>query len=146
MFLVNCLLYLLLGNDVIGIPYLNLYYTDGIRENTLEHNCLLADAYDHYNDIDQRMILYCLSESPGKFPVTIDHSVQKVSFTELVKANITSENLYHWSAPIDLIEDYQVYLKTNPHRMKNIFIIVHYLDLVLNANINSIGNSITLCH
>ena len=50
---------------------------------------------------------YCMSELPSKFIIEAFDFHTKLNFTDLAKQNITSQQLYHWSAPIDLIEDYQ---------------------------------------
>jgi hypothetical protein len=56
------------------------------------------------------MISYCLSELPSKFKIEDDNFVSKFTFAELSKENLSSQQLYLWSAPIDLIEHYQFYL------------------------------------
>ncbi|CAF1486415.1 unnamed protein product [Adineta ricciae] len=53
---------------------------------------------------------YCLSELSSKFTIDKQQSHPNWTFAELSKLNITSEQLHKWSAPIDLIEDYQWYL------------------------------------
>jgi len=51
-----------------------------------------------------------MSEWPLKFNVQNNNPSPKLTFSDLLKLNITSQQLYHWSAPIDLIEHYQFYL------------------------------------
>ena len=38
-------------------------------------------------------------------------------FQELKQLNLTSEHLYQWSAPIDVIEEYQIYLDTDSNEL-----------------------------
>ena len=62
-------------------------------------------------ETDSRQIIsYCMSEWPSKFKIKENNLDQKLTFSQLSKQKITSEQLYHWSAPIDLIEQYQFYL------------------------------------
>ncbi|CAF4014589.1 unnamed protein product, partial [Rotaria sordida] len=52
-----------------------------------------------------------MSELSLKFHIEKENVLfQKFTFDELSKQNITSQQIYHWSAPIDIIEQYQVYL------------------------------------
>ncbi|CAF4587903.1 unnamed protein product, partial [Rotaria magnacalcarata] len=60
--------------------------------------------------IIRQIISYCMSELPSIFPIETNNQFPKFTFAELSKLNITSQQLYRWSAPIDIIEDYQYYL------------------------------------
>jgi len=51
-----------------------------------------------------------MSELSSKFKINENNIDQKMTFGELSKQNITSQQLYLWSTPIDLIEQYQLYL------------------------------------
>jgi hypothetical protein len=51
-----------------------------------------------------------MSELPSKFHVEKTDRFPNFTFIQLAKQNVTSQDLYHWSAPIDLIEQYQYYL------------------------------------
>ena len=51
-----------------------------------------------------------MSELPSKFNIENNDFFSKFTFAELSKQNITSQQLYLWSAPIDIIERYQFYL------------------------------------
>ncbi|CAF1443748.1 unnamed protein product, partial [Adineta ricciae] len=53
-----------------------------------------------------------MSESSLNFSVENGNG-QKFYFADLAKKNITSEDLYLWSIPIDIIEEYQRYLESN---------------------------------
>jgi len=95
-------------------PQFNLYYTDDVYEdeNVFYHDCLhvvgMADL--ETLKLDMEIFFYCLSESPSKFHINIDKTISKFSFDQLKQKNITVQQLFHWSAPIDLIENYQIYL------------------------------------
>jgi hypothetical protein len=113
---------------IIATPRFNLYYTDLISQgnNAFQHNCLrivtnirenntfhtVWDAYKRETNINNsRIMSYCMNGFSSKFDVeekTIYFS--KLTFEELSKQNILGEQLYLWSAPIDLIENYQFYL------------------------------------
>ena len=103
-------------HSIIAIPRINLYHTDWIDETiseknkTQQHHCLRVATKFLNPDLDREMILYCLSESSSNFNITIETHFPKYHFTDLTKANITSQDLYLWSAPMDLIERYQAYL------------------------------------
>ena len=49
----------------------------------------------------------------------IDEKLPYLTFIQLKTRNITTEQLYSWSTPIDLIEDYQIYLNTNVTSLSN---------------------------
>jgi hypothetical protein len=51
-----------------------------------------------------------MSELPSKFHIENDDWLPKFTCVELSKKNISSQQIYLWSAPIDLIERYQFYL------------------------------------
>jgi hypothetical protein len=120
MFSVKYLFYFILLHLIIAAPQLNLHYTDWVSEsesesdNALQHNCLqVAASVDDYN-YDSReyfgTVNYCMSELPSKFKVENNDVFPKLTFAELSKHNITSQQLYLWSTPIDIIERYQFYL------------------------------------
>ncbi|CAF1434089.1 unnamed protein product [Adineta steineri] len=66
-----------------------------------------------YASSTRHISTYCLSESSFKFHIENDYSLAIFSFVDLAKKNITSDDLYVWSTPIDIIEQYQIYLETN---------------------------------
>jgi len=95
-------------------PQFNLYYTDEVYqdENGFYHDCLrvvgMTDSAEKKLDVEN--LFYCLSESPSQFHINIDKSISKLTFDELKQKNISVQQLFHWSASIDLIENYQIYL------------------------------------
>jgi hypothetical protein len=95
---------------------LNLYYTDWISDSqnendtALQHNCLHVPINTYFISNNHEVVTYCLSELPSKFNVTSNSYFSNFTFDELSKQNISSEHLYLWSTPIDIIERYQYYL------------------------------------
>ncbi|CAF3403944.1 unnamed protein product [Rotaria sp. Silwood1] len=51
-----------------------------------------------------------MSEWPSKWKFQKNNQDQNFTFVELYRLNITSEQLYLWSAPMDVVEHYQFYL------------------------------------
>ncbi|CAF1142600.1 unnamed protein product [Adineta ricciae] len=106
-------LFIYLGKLEIQI---NFHLTDFEDENNdTQHDCLQAAARveDKY-DIRQ-IISYCIDDWPSKFNITDTGLDPKFNFSQLSKRNVTTEQLYLWSAPIDLIEEYQLYLNQLPN-------------------------------
>ncbi|CAF2814581.1 unnamed protein product [Rotaria sp. Silwood2] len=105
---------LILLNFIFASPQINLHYTDWINESEsnyiLQHNCLrIAVAIDK-NNIYREITSYCMNELPSKFHIEKHNSFPKFTFGELSKRNITSQQLYLWLTPIDIVERYQFYL------------------------------------
>ncbi|UJR38545.1 hypothetical protein I4U23_031211 [Adineta vaga] len=104
---------------IIALPQMNLYYTDEVSSN--EYNDKIGIGYGCFrlaSNMDQSYLnrqisSYCMSESSSKFHIEIDDSLQKFSFRDLKIQNITNEDLYFWSIPIDIIERYEIYFQTN---------------------------------
>ncbi|CAF3941186.1 unnamed protein product, partial [Rotaria sp. Silwood2] len=99
---------------VAASPQINVHLTDltvgDETDTTTNHDCLvIAASIEKKNDLRQ-IISYCLSEWPSKWNIQNDTRHQIFSFADLNKQNITSQQLYLWSAPIDIIENYQLYL------------------------------------
>ncbi|CAF1381200.1 unnamed protein product [Adineta steineri] len=112
-------------------PKFNLYYTNWVSEsendiNNFQHDCLrVADPYSYEVYNTRALASYCMGELPSKFTIEINGLFQKFTFAQLSKQNISSEQLYIWSAPIDIIERYQFYLDQSSHD-RNISIDVFY--------------------
>ena len=105
MFDAKYLYYFILLRFIIATPQLNLYYTDGVREidNALQHDCLqIAGTEDQKSD-ERQIMSYCMSEFPAKFNIEKTDLFSKFTFADLSKLNISSQQLYLWSAPIDVI-------------------------------------------
>ena len=119
-FLLKLYFVLFITSSSIAFPQINFYLTDSTNDH--EHDCLTIDI-SPFNEINAQEILsFCLTEPMGKWnnqSNTIDH---KLTFDQLRKQNVTSQQLYHWSAPIDLIEQYQIFLDSNQSLLsQNIF-------------------------
>ena len=93
---------------------LNLHLTDTISATknmtALPHDCFHVRAQmktvnDHY-----QVISYCMGERPAEWQGQHSGIHTNFTFLDLFKRNITSEELYLWSAPIDVVEQYQFYL------------------------------------
>ena len=105
---------------IIGQPLLNLYYTDVTIENNniFQHNCLRAIQNNKLGG-NFHMISFCLSENPSIFDIKDDVQIPRFTFLQLLERNITAEQLFYWSAPIDTIEKYQDYLNTENISLQN---------------------------
>jgi hypothetical protein len=111
MFLIRYLIYFMFVHLIIALPQINLHLTDWVSSNEndhiLQHDCLhVAAAIEDIKDPHQ-IISYCLSDWPSKCNIQRNSQDQKFTFAELFKGNITSQQLYLWSAPMDVIENYQ---------------------------------------
>ncbi|CAF5124508.1 unnamed protein product, partial [Rotaria sp. Silwood1] len=114
MFRTKYLFYFILIHFIIATPQINLHFTDLTNENessdVLQHNCLRVAAFMGTSRLDREIITYCMNDLPSKFDIENDNIFPKFKFSELSQQNITSQQLYIWSAPIDIIERYQFYL------------------------------------
>ncbi|CAF4961142.1 unnamed protein product, partial [Rotaria sp. Silwood1] len=72
--------------------------------------CLHVAAWIEEENDPYQIISYCMSEWPSKWKFQKNNQDQNFTFVELYKLNITSEQLYLWSAPMDVVEHYQFYL------------------------------------
>ena len=130
---------------------MNLFFTEIIDEKTVvQHNCLGINPY--YAEIRGyfEIVSYCLSELPSEFIIDERYLTSKYTFNELAHQNITTEQLYSWSAAIDLIEQYQFYLDhenllfeqqifyncTLPRFGSKCQYELHYYDHSLDSNLN----------
>ncbi|CAF0809741.1 unnamed protein product [Adineta steineri] len=109
------LLYFIFLHLILAVPQINLYYTDSINlhdddDSGLQHNCLHTITLLEQSDTNHHIVSYCMNESSSKFNIELNHFSSKYTFDQLAKQNITSQQLYMWSAPIDIIEHYQFYL------------------------------------
>jgi hypothetical protein len=99
-------------------PLLNVYMTDRASESQLQNNCF-------YYHVTNTIISYKLPMRPGleiieyclrpldempKRKSNFSSNITIWTFDKLREKQITSKQLYEWSAPIDTIERYQDYL------------------------------------
>ena len=90
---------------------INLHLTDWTNENEhIQHHCLQVPAATESQSDPRQIISYCMGEWPSKYSIKETPHEQKVTFQQLAEQKITNQQLYLWSAPIDLIEKYQIYL------------------------------------
>jgi len=116
--------YLLLLQIIDAQLQLNLHFTDVIKNNhrdesVIKQDCLYTEVPDigskisGISNVHNSLRMYCLSESLARFKIINSEFLSNFTFVQLAEMNVTSENLYLWSAPIDLIENYQYYLNGN---------------------------------
>ncbi|CAF3572262.1 unnamed protein product, partial [Adineta steineri] len=119
MFHMKYIFYFIFIHWIVAIPQINLYFTDQVSESEnydeigIRYNCIRLASNLNREDYTREISSYCMSESSLKFYIENDNSFQTFSFANLTKMNITSEDLYFWSTPIDIIEQYQFYLLSN---------------------------------
>ncbi|CAF3404485.1 unnamed protein product [Rotaria sp. Silwood1] len=111
---ISNLFYFILLYRIIAFPQINLDLTDWTNDNesniVLQHDCLHVAAWIEEENDPYQIISYCMSEWPSKWKFQKNNQDQNFTFVELYKLNITSEQLYLWSAPMDVVEHYQFYL------------------------------------
>jgi hypothetical protein len=112
-FLKNLLCFALL-HWLVASFQINLDLTDTSNEHkgnsALQHNCLHVAAPVDKKDDPREIVSYCMSEWPSTWNIRMENVARTISFAELHKESITSEQLYLWSAPMDVVEQYQSYL------------------------------------
>jgi hypothetical protein len=122
MLLIKHLIYLiLLLHLVIASPQINLHLTNWENDNRddiiLQHDCLYV-THSTETPLSHQIISYCLSESSLSNWIIENNFDPAFTFDELHQRNITGDQLYRWSAPMDVSERYQLYL--NELSMPNI--------------------------
>ncbi|CAF0822461.1 unnamed protein product [Adineta steineri] len=113
MFLMEALRWFLFLNLINSEFQINLYLTDEFNKNNdIQHDCFYVTALNE-NSISAypyEIISFCMSELSAIYHIEPNHIDQQLTFFQLFEKQITSQQLFSWSAPIDLIEDYQFYL------------------------------------
>lgn len=89
---------------------INLYLTEELNGDLVQHHCLQVSAHSINQSDPRQIISYCLTKLPRKYSIEENDKENKFTFEQLAQRSITNQQLYLWSAPIDLIEQYQVYL------------------------------------
>ena len=117
----SCLKYILifiLLHGLVDSFQINLDLTDVMSEDTkdsgLQHDCLHVAAHASQVNDPRQIISYCMAERPTQWNIQTMTGGRKLTFAELYKQRITSQQLYLWSAPMDVIERYQLYWNQNP--------------------------------
>ena len=96
--------YLIFFSLTFAFPQINFHLTN-------HFDCLQISAPKKNNENSQEILSLCLTQSLLNTEVNLID--QQFTFDQLRKQNITSEQLYQWSASIDLLEQYQEYLIFN---------------------------------
>ncbi|CAF1022186.1 unnamed protein product [Rotaria sp. Silwood1] len=125
MFFVKNFLYFILLHLVIASPQINLHLTDEISNNTndvvFQHDCLHVLASTEKQKNIHQIVSYCLTEWLSELNIEENNLDQKFTFNQLYKQNITSQQLYLWSAPMNVVERYQFYLNDLSNSNKSSF-------------------------
>lgn len=100
--------------DVVTALQINLDLTEwtyeGEKDAVLRHDCLHPLAWIGHEDHIHKVIAYCLSEWASPWNIPNNGFNKALTILDLFKLHITSDQLYLWSAPMDVIENYQLYL------------------------------------
>jgi hypothetical protein len=95
-----------------------LFWTNILNDNDLSqgHDCLYRHESLSVKDPVHEVVPYCIRSSNKH-----EHSLSEemihgnaITFDQMKDLHVTSEDLYPWLAPIDLIENYKIYLN-NPN-------------------------------
>ncbi|CAF1072838.1 unnamed protein product [Adineta ricciae] len=115
--------YLIFIPSTFGWPQINLERTDWTYDiekyNNLQHDCLLVASTTEFVFNARQVIAYCLTESSPKWNIRPNTVNQNVTFAELYHQGVIWKQLYLWSAPLDTIERYQIYLSQREISMDN---------------------------
>ncbi|CAF2093176.1 unnamed protein product [Rotaria magnacalcarata] len=99
---------------IFAKPHINLHFTEWVSESKtdsmLPHDCLRIAAPTNDFRASREMISYCINELSTNYHVEPHTVSPNFTFGELSQKKITSQQLYMWSAPIDIVERYQFYL------------------------------------
>ena len=97
---------------ITATPQLNMHYTNWVSENgkPLQHDCLRVGSSIDELGYQWQAISYCMNEMSPTFSIPNTDFSPNFTFLELMERNISSEQLYLWSAPIDTLERYQFFL------------------------------------
>ena len=131
--LASLLLVLLAGS--MSLQEFNMYHTYHNRRVTeteqFMYDCLPYFVDDSIVSYDRKVraiyheiILYCIRPlKPVRYEALFSPSVQATNWTfaQLRMANVSSEQLYSWSAPLDVVEEYEIYLTTKSSSQQMLF-------------------------
>ncbi|CAF1153792.1 unnamed protein product [Adineta steineri] len=111
MLIENVFFFFFLINSVYLQIQINLYDTNWSNENlNIQHDCLIIPVHIEDEAESHQTISYCMGEWPSQFNLIENNFDNKYTFSQLQERDVTSEQLYYWSASIDVIEEYQNYL------------------------------------
>ncbi|CAF4698123.1 unnamed protein product, partial [Rotaria socialis] len=102
MFFIVHIIYITLLYPVITSLQINLAFTNQLNDSKnnikYQHNCLYGDASISRQNGPYEIIAYCADESLLKWKIQPNSEEQRFTFEELRRQNITSHQLYLWSA------------------------------------------------
>ena len=96
-------------SDCVKLSGFNLDRTENLL-NGLDHDCLYYNVLDKEHKVFQ-IIQYCIRFQFNDSMIDNKNYHSWHTFNDLYQANITSHQLYDWSAPVDVIENYENYLE-----------------------------------
>ena len=109
MFFIETVVLLILINMGFCSKRINMDQT--LSMNEIEHHCIDILAGNGKEKSIHEMIRYCLSNSSSiELNQIKTNTNNQFTFDQLRQRNVTSEQLFQWSASLDLIEHYQSYL------------------------------------
>lgn len=100
----------------------SLYHTNSYQIFNHNFHCLYANLIEDGREIGARMVTnyhlipYCQRFHPNQtqqqllLSQSTDNILYNITFNELRKQNVTSEQLLQWSIPIDIVEKYEMNL------------------------------------
>ncbi|CAF2978226.1 unnamed protein product [Rotaria sp. Silwood2] len=105
---VKYLLYFMCLHEIIAIFQINFDLTEMVNNNNLaiQHDCLNIIGLTKTENDPYDITSYCMNEWPSKWSIQKSNMDQHFTFAEFYERNITSQQLYIWSAPMDTIENY----------------------------------------
>jgi hypothetical protein len=68
---------------------------------------------------DHQIIPFCRRDNVNDESIIVDNDIPSFRFDELDKRNITSLQLYTWSAHLDLVEEYQAFRQNKNDQTNN---------------------------
>ncbi|CAF3514846.1 unnamed protein product [Adineta steineri] len=80
------------------------------KDIILYHDCLRIAISFKTENAPYEILSFCMSEWPSKWNIEENMYDKKFPFYELYKQHITSQQIYLWSASMDIAEQYQLYL------------------------------------
>ena len=120
MSLIHCLTFVLLIQMRSIALQVNFYHTNVSCDHgnsdhhkqtiAIQYDCLRAAASDQVDFDPRQVITYCITYCPDFSDDDLLNDQPRFTFDQLAEQSITAQQLYHWSAPIDLVESYQLFL------------------------------------
>jgi hypothetical protein len=106
--------FILLCSFVVVPLQINLDLTELVGDDdsyaVLQHDCLHLPIWTEDETDPREITSFCMSEWPSKWNIQKNDLDRNFTFAELFKLSVTSQQLYLWSASMDIIEHYQLYL------------------------------------